>query len=55
EPPLERGTVPRGDVAAVIAALLASDGDGRPPRAVRRTLMLTEGSFSIEDALAALP
>ncbi|MBM4521833.1 NAD(P)H-binding protein [Rhodococcus hoagii] len=55
EPPLERGTVPRGDVAAVIAALLASDGDGRPPRAVRRTLMLTVGSFSIEDALAALP
>lgn len=55
EPPLERGTVPRGDVAAVIAALLAPVGDGGPPRAVGRTLMLTEGSFSVEDAVAALP
>ncbi|MFM1723446.1 MULTISPECIES: SDR family oxidoreductase [Rhodococcus] len=54
EPPLERGTVPRGDVAAVIAALLGTDADGRP-RAVGRTLMLTEGSFSVEDAVAALP
>ncbi|PTR30480.1 putative NAD(P)-binding protein [Rhodococcus sp. OK519] len=55
EPPLERGTVPRGDVAAVIAALLAPGSGDRPPRAVGRTLMLTQGSFSIEDALAALP
>lgn len=55
EPPLERGTVPRGDVAAVIAALLAPTAGDRRPRAVGRTLMLTEGSFSIEDAVAALP
>ncbi|NKT67403.1 NAD(P)H-binding protein, partial [Rhodococcus hoagii] len=54
EPPLDAARCHGAMVAAVIAALLASDGDGRPPRAVRRTLMLTEGSFSIEDALAAL-
>ncbi len=55
EPPLERGTVPRADVAAVIVALLASGADGHTPRAVGRTLMLTEGSIPVQDAVAALP
>lgn len=55
EPPLDRGTVPRADVAAVIAALLASGENGRTPRGVGRTLMLTEGSIPIQDAVAALP
>ncbi|MCL2534029.1 MAG: SDR family oxidoreductase [Nocardiaceae bacterium] len=55
EPPLERGTVPRGDVAAVIAALLAPEGGDRTPRAVGRTLMLTEGSIPVQDAVAAIP
>lgn len=55
DPPLERGTVPRADVAAVIAALLEPGADGRAPRAVGRTLMLTNGSIPIRDAVAALP
>ncbi|CAM2782553.1 NAD(P)-binding oxidoreductase [Prescottella defluvii] len=54
EPPLDRGTVPRADVAAVIAALLEPGADGDAPRAVRRTLMLTKGSIPIRDAVAAL-
>lgn len=45
EPPLSRGTIPRADVAAVIAALLES------PAAVGKTLMLTSGDTSIEDAV----
>ncbi|WP_430331375.1 NAD(P)-binding oxidoreductase [Rhodococcus sp. ACT016] len=55
EPPLERGTVPRADVAAVIAALLGSREGDRAPRAVGRTLMLTEGSIPVQDAVAAIP
>ncbi|WP_305094195.1 NAD(P)-binding oxidoreductase [Prescottella sp. R16] len=49
EPPLERGTVPRADVAAVLAALVEP---GAP--AVRRTLMLTSGSMPVREAVAAL-
>lgn len=45
EPPLERGTVPRADVAAVIAALLET------PSAVGKTLMLTSGDTAISDAV----
>lgn len=45
-PPLEKGTVPRADVAAVIAALLET------PSAAGKTLMLTSGDTTIEDALA---
>ncbi|RVW02936.1 NAD(P)-binding oxidoreductase [Rhodococcus xishaensis] len=55
EPPLERGTVSRADVAAVIAALLGSGEDSRAPAAVGRTLMLTEGTTPVHDAVAALP
>lgn len=55
EPPLERGTVSRADVAAVVAALLEPGRDDGAPRAVGRTLMLTEGSIPIRDAVAALP
>lgn len=55
EPPLERGTVPRADVAAVVAALLEPGRDGGAPPAVGRTLMLTEGSIPVRDAVAALP
>ncbi|QCB50346.1 NAD-dependent epimerase/dehydratase family protein [Rhodococcus sp. PAMC28707] len=45
EPPLERGTVPRGDVAKVIAALLET------PSTIGKTLMLTSGGVRLEDAL----
>ncbi|MDJ0393989.1 SDR family oxidoreductase [Rhodococcus sp. G-MC3] len=45
EPPLDRGTVPRADVAAVIAALLQT------PSTVGKTLMLTSGDTSIRDAV----
>ncbi|MCZ4277270.1 NAD(P)-binding oxidoreductase [Rhodococcoides yunnanense] len=47
-PPLERGTVPRADVAAVIAALLQS------PSTAGKTLMLTSGETRIEDAIEAV-
>ncbi|MGA9870398.1 MAG: NAD(P)H-binding protein [Rhodococcus sp. (in: high G+C Gram-positive bacteria)] len=47
-PPLARGTVPRGDVAAVIATLLNT------PSAAGKTLMLTSGDTAIEDAVAAV-
>lgn len=52
EPPLDVGSVPRADVAAVIAALVSSGGDGH---AVRRTLMVTSGEIPIRDAVAAIP
>jgi len=45
----KKGTVPRADVAAVIAELIRS-GAG-----VRQTLHLLEGSLAVEDAVAALP
>lgn len=48
EPPLERGQVTRGDVAAVLAALLDA------PNTVHRTLMLTEGPTPVDKAVAAL-
>lgn len=44
-PPLDRGTVPRADVAAVIAALLST------PSSAGKTLMLTSGDTRIEDAV----
>lgn len=44
-PPLERGTVPRADVAAVIAALLET------PSSIGKTVMLTSGETRIEDAV----
>ncbi len=44
-PPLERGTVPRADVAAVVAALLET------PSAAGKTVMLTSGDTRIEDAV----
>ncbi len=44
-PPLEAGTVPRADVAAVIAALLES------PSTVGKTLMLTSGDTPIDEAV----
>jgi len=47
-PTLERGTVPRADVAAVIAALLQS------PSTAGKTLMLTSGETRIEDAIEAV-
>ncbi len=47
-PPLERGSVPREDVAAVVVALLDT------PTTAGRVLMLTEGSSPVEDAVAAL-
>ncbi|MDV7243956.1 MULTISPECIES: NAD(P)H-binding protein [Rhodococcus] len=47
-PPLERGTVPRADVAAVVVALLDD------PTTARKTLMLTSGPTPVEDAVAAL-
>jgi uncharacterized protein YbjT (DUF2867 family) len=42
-----RGSIPRDDVAAVVAAVLS------PPRLVGRTVVLLSGSDSIDDALAA--
>lgn len=48
EPPMDAGSVPRADVAAVIARLIDTGG------AVRTTLMLTSGSTSIADAVDAL-
>lgn len=47
-PPLDRGTVPRADVAAVIAALLEA------PSTIGKTVMLTSGETTIEDAIAAI-
>ncbi|AII05403.1 NAD(P)H-binding protein [Rhodococcus opacus] len=47
-PPLERGTVTRADVAAVVAALLDH------PETAKKTLMLTSGPTPIEDAVAAV-
>ncbi|WP_027498740.1 NAD(P)-binding oxidoreductase [Rhodococcus sp. 114MFTsu3.1] len=47
-PPLERGTVPRADVAAVIAALIDT------PAAAGKTLMLTSGDVTVEDAVSAV-
>ncbi len=46
-PPLERGTVPRADVAAVLLALLDT------PSTARAVLMLTSGDTPIADAVAA--
>ena len=48
EPPLERGSVTRADVAAVVVALLDA------PATAGKTLMLTEGSVSIVDAVGAV-
>ncbi|MBC2642914.1 MULTISPECIES: NAD(P)H-binding protein [unclassified Rhodococcus (in: high G+C Gram-positive bacteria)] len=47
-PPLEHGTVPRADVAAVVAALLDH------PNTVKKTLMLTSGPTPIDEAVAAV-
>ncbi|WP_072689566.1 NAD(P)H-binding protein [Rhodococcus marinonascens] len=47
-PPLERGTVARSDVAAVIAALLDA------PNTAKKTLMLTSGPTPVVAAVAAL-
>lgn len=47
-PPLERGTVPRADVAAVIAAILDT------PSTVGKTVMLTSGDTAIEEAVTAV-
>ncbi len=47
-PPLERGSVTRADVAAVLIALLDA------PATAGLTLMLTEGSAPIADAVVAL-
>lgn len=47
-PPLDRGTVPRADVAAVIAAVLET------PSTVGKTVMLTSGNTPIEDAVNAV-
>ncbi|SNS45947.1 NAD(P)H-binding protein [Rhodococcoides kyotonense] len=48
QPPLERGTVPRADVAHVIAALLDT------PSAIGKTLMLTSGDTPVADAVAGV-
>ncbi|AOW91843.1 NAD-dependent dehydratase [Rhodococcus sp. WMMA185] len=48
EPPLERGTVARSDVAAVIAAVLDA------PNTVAKILMLTSGPTPIAEAVAAV-
>ncbi|KZF03023.1 MAG: NAD(P)H-binding protein [Rhodococcus sp. (in: high G+C Gram-positive bacteria)] len=47
-PPLDRGTVPRADVAAVIAALIET------PSTAGKTLMLTSGTTRIEDAVTGV-
>ncbi len=47
-PPLERGTVARADVAAVIAAVLET------PSTSGKTVMLTSGDTPIGDAVAAV-
>jgi uncharacterized protein YbjT (DUF2867 family) len=47
--PLPRGTVPRGDVAAVVMGLLSTGG------AVGLTLELTGGATPVPQAVAALP
>ncbi|GAB2910973.1 NAD(P)H-binding protein [Rhodococcus aerolatus] len=47
-PPLERGTVPREDVAAVVVALLDTPGTAGT------VVMLTEGATPVVDAVAAL-
>lgn len=46
-PPLERGQVPRADVAAVLLALLDEPGTAG------RVLMLTSGDTAVADAVAA--
>jgi uncharacterized protein YbjT (DUF2867 family) len=48
EPPVERGRVPRGDVAAVIAALLDT------PRTRHRTLELVGGDTPVPRAVAGI-
>ncbi|WP_165839544.1 NAD(P)H-binding protein [Rhodococcus sp. Eu-32] len=45
EPPLERGTVPRADVAHVIALMLET------PSTIGKTVMLTSGDTPVEDAV----
>lgn len=47
-PPLERGSVPREDVAAVVVALLDA------PATAGQVLMLTEGPTPVVEAVAAL-
>lgn len=47
-PPLERGTVPRADVAAVIAAVLET------PSTAGKTVMLTSGDTMIDEAVSAV-
>ncbi|KAA0023805.1 SDR family oxidoreductase [Antrihabitans cavernicola] len=47
EPPLERGSIPRDDVAAVLVALLDASATAG------KTLMVTEGSTPIAESVAA--
>ncbi|WP_346764642.1 SDR family oxidoreductase [Rhodococcus sp. HNM0569] len=48
EPPLERGTVPRGDVATVVELLLGAESS------YGKTLMLTSGPTPAVDAVEAI-